>query len=68
MKIIAAIFADIALLSAVLGFGMEVLPILSQLGKIAAALGMAGFVITAVAYVLDELLPSITFKADDINP
>lgn len=68
MKIIAAIFAVVALLSAVLGFGMEVLPILSQLGKIAAALAMAGFVITAVAYVPDELLPSITFKADDINP
>ena len=68
MKIIAAIFAFIALLSTLPGFGMEVLPIISQLGKIAVALAMAGFLITAVAYLLDELIPSVTFEADDINP
>lgn len=68
MKIIAAIFACIALLSTLPGFGMKVLPIISQLGKIAVALAMAGFLITAVAYLLDELIPSVTFEADDINP
>ena len=68
MKILAAVFAGIALLAALVGFGMNVLPILSQLGKIATAIAMAGFAITAVAYVLDELTPTFAFENDDIHP
>lgn len=68
MKIIAAVFAGIALLFALPGFGMQVLPVISQLGKIAVALALTGFLITAVAYLLDELIPSVTFEAADINP
>lgn len=68
MKILAAVFAGIALLAALMGFGMNVLPILSQLGKIATAIAMAGFAITAAAYVLDELTPIFAFENDDIHP
>ncbi|MCY7389859.1 MAG: hypothetical protein LH481_17690 [Burkholderiales bacterium] len=68
MKIIAAIFATIALLSAMLGFGMDTLPILSQLGRIAMLLAAAGFTITAVAYTLDELEALMAFNVSDIHP
>jgi len=68
MKVLAAVFAGIAVLAALLGFGMNVLPILAQLGKIAAAIAMAGFAITAVTYVLEELIPVVAFEAADIHP
>ena len=66
--ILAAVFGTIALLSSVLGFGMSVLPILSQLGKIAAILAFSGFAVTALAYALEEIAPVVTFDADDIHP
>ncbi len=66
--ILAAVFATIALLSIVLGFGMNVLPILSQLGKIAAILALCGFAITALAYALEEIAPVVAFDVNDIHP
>ena len=68
MKVLAAVFASIALLAALVGFGMNVLPILAQLGRIAAAIAMAGFAITAVTYVMEELIPVVAFEAADIHP
>ena len=68
MKPLAAVFAAISLLAAILGFGMNVLPILALLGKMAAAIALAGFAITAVAYVMEELIPHVDFEADDIHP
>lgn len=68
MKVLATVFASISLLAALVGFGMDVLPIIAQLGKIAAAIAMGGVVITAVAYVMEELIPSVTFEAADIHP
>ena len=68
MKIFAAVFAGIALLATLPGFWLNVLPVLAQLGKIAVVIAVAGFVISAIAYVVDEVLPRITFDADDIHP
>ena len=66
--ILAAVFATIALLSIVLGFGMTVLPILSQLGKIAAILAISGFAVTALVYALEEIAPVVAFDVNDIHP
>lgn len=68
MKILAAVFAGIALLAALLGFGMNVIPFLSLLGKTAAVVALAGFVMTATAHVLDEVVPLVEFDAGDIHP
>ena len=68
MKIIAAIFAVIALFTAIVGFMPNILPILSHLGRIAAMLALAGFAATALAYALDELAPIMAFNNNDINP
>lgn len=68
MKIIAAIFAIIALLTAIVGVMPNILPILSHLGRIAAMLALAGFAATALAYFLDELAPIIAFDNNSINP
>jgi hypothetical protein len=68
MKILAAIFAAIALPSALLGFGMDVLPILALLGKTAAVIALVGFAITVLAYMTGELTLLVNFDADDIHP
>ncbi len=68
MKIIAAIFAAIALLTAIVGCMPNVLPILTHLGRIAAVLALAGFAATALAYALEELVPVMAFENNDINP
>ena len=68
MKIFAVVFAGIALLATLPGFWLNVLPILAQLGKIAVAIAAAGFAISFVAYVVDELIPGVTFDAADIHP
>ncbi|MEO8384700.1 MAG: hypothetical protein ABI583_05630 [Betaproteobacteria bacterium] len=68
MKIIAAIFAVIAVLTATVGFLPDVLPILTTLGRIAAGLALAGFAATALVYTIDELAPSLAFDNNDINP
>jgi len=68
MKLLAAVFASIALLAALLGFGLNVMPILALLGKVAASIALAGFTITAVAYMTEELIPLLNFEADDIHP
>ena len=68
MKPLAAVFATIALLAALLGFGLDVLPILALLGKVAAAIALAGFTISAIAYTTEELIPLLNFEADDIHP
>lgn len=68
MKIFAAVFAGIALLATLPGFWLSVLPILAQLGKIAVAIAVAGFAISAVAYVMDDLIPGVAFDAADIHP
>ena len=68
MKIFAAVFAGIALLATLPGFWLSVLPILAQLGKIAVAIAAAGFAISAVAYVMDDLIPGVAFDAADIHP
>jgi hypothetical protein len=49
MRPLAAIFAGITLLAVLLGFALDVIPILSQCGRIAAAVGLVGFTITAFA-------------------
>jgi hypothetical protein len=66
--IIAGVFAIIAILSLMLGLNVSVLPILSQLGKIAAMLALSGFAITALAYALEEIAPVIAFDVNDIQP
>ena len=68
MKMIAAIFAGIALLATLPGFWLTVLPVIAQLGKIAVVIAAAGFAVTAVAYVIDELIPEVAFDAADIHP
>lgn len=68
MKIIAAVFAAIALLTAIVGFMPNLLPILTHLGRIAAILALAGFAATALAVALDELAPIMAFENNDINP
>ena len=68
MKVLAAVFASIAFLAALVGFGMNVLPIVAQLGKIATAIAMGGVAITAVAYVMEEVIPAVAFEAADIHP
>lgn len=66
MKLLAALFAFIALLAAVLGFGMNAIPLFSMLGKVAALMGMAGFVITTVAHVMEETIPAAVFEAEEL--
>lgn len=68
MKLLAAVFAGITLLAALLGFGMNVIPFLSLLGKAAAVVALAGFVMTAIAHVLDEVVPLVEFDVGDIHP
>ena len=68
MKIIAAVFAVIALLTAIVGFMPNVLPILTHLSRIASVLALAGVAATALAYALDELVPVMAFDNNDINP
>lgn len=68
MKTLAAVFASIVLFACLLGFGLDVLPILALLGKVAAAIALAGFAVTAVVYTTEELLPMLNFEADDIQP
>jgi hypothetical protein len=67
MKLLAAVFAGIALLAAVLGFMLNVLPILSLLGRLAASAAFAGLVLTLIAYSLEELIPPVEFGAGDIH-
>lgn len=66
MKLLAALFAFIALVAAVLGFGMNAIPLFSMLGKVAALMGMAGFVITTVAHVMEEAIPAAVFEAEEL--
>ena len=47
---------------------MNVIPFLSLLGKAAAVVALAGFVMTAIAHVLDEVVPLVEFDAGDIHP
>ena len=68
MKTFAVVFAGIALLASLPGFWLSVLPVLAQLGRIAVAIAAAGFAISAIAYVTDELIPAVAFDADDIHP
>lgn len=67
MKLLAAIFAAITFLAALLGFTTHEIAIFSVLGKLAAAFALLGFLITAIAYSMDEILPLVDFKADDIH-
>ena len=68
MKIFAAIFASIALFAALLGFGGHAVPLVTSLAKFASILAFAGFLFTALAYVIDELLPMVAFEINDIQP
>ena len=67
MKHLAALFASISLLAAVCGFGLNVIPIIANCGKIAAGIALLGFAVTAALYVLDELIPPLAFDASDIH-
>jgi uncharacterized membrane protein required for colicin V production len=67
MKLLAAVFAGITLLAALLGFGMNVLPILSLLGKWGAAIALSGFALTSIAHWLEELIPQLEFETGDVH-
>jgi hypothetical protein len=67
MKLLAAVFAGITLLAALLGFGMNVLPILSLLGRLAATAALAGLVLTLVAHSMEELIPPVEFGNGDVH-
>ena len=68
MKLLATVFAAIALLAVLFGFTANGLPIFAVLGKTAAVIALAGFIVTAFAYVLDELIPRVGFDVEDIHP
>ncbi len=68
MKILAAVFAVITLLAALLGFTTHAIPIYSILGKMAAGIALMGLVITVIAYLTDDVLPHANFSVDDIHP
>ena len=68
MKILATVFAAIALLAILFGYTTNGPPVFAVLGKTAAVIALAGFIVTAFAYVMDELIPHIGFDADDIHP
>lgn len=68
MKIFAAIFASIALFAALLGFVGHTVPLVIHLAKFATVLATAGFLMTTLAYVMDELLPAVAFNINDIQP
>ncbi len=67
MKIFAAIFASIALFAALLGFAGHTVPLVIHLAKFATVLATAGFLMTALAYVMDELLPTVAFEVSNIS-
>lgn len=67
MKPLAIVFAGITLLAMLLGFAMDVIPILSLCGKVAAVFALAGFAITAVASLYetsDTQIPLFELEAD----
>lgn len=66
MKPLAAVFATVTVLAALLGFGLNVLPILALLGRVAAAIALAGFTVTVVAYLMEEIIPPAGIEADDL--
>lgn len=68
MKILVAVFAGITFFAALLGFTTHAIPIYSLLGKMAAGIAFFGLIITAAAYVAQDVLPHTDFSADDIHP
>lgn len=68
MKPLAAVFAAITLLAVLLGFVIDVIPILALCGKIAAGVALVGFAITAVVAIeeaaKEEPAPSFEFDVD----
>lgn len=68
MKILAAVFAVITFLAALVGFTTHAIPIYSVLGKMAAGIALMGLIITVIAYLTDDVLPQANFSVDDIHP
>lgn len=68
MKLLAILFAVIALIALLFGFTTNVIPLFSVLGKAAALIALAGFTVTAIAYMTDEWMPSVAFDVEDIHP
>ncbi len=71
MKPLAAVFAAITFLAILLGFAMDVMPILSLCGKIATGVALVGFVITAVVAMeeatKEEPVPLFEIDADGVH-
>ncbi|MBL0122871.1 MAG: hypothetical protein IPP88_09105 [Betaproteobacteria bacterium] len=68
MKPLAAVFAAITFLAVLLGFMIDVIPILALCGKIAAGVALVGFAITSIVAMeeatKEEPAPSFEFDAD----
>lgn len=71
MKPLAAIFAAITFLAVLLGFAIDVIPILSLCGKIATGVSLVGFAITSIVAMEEtaneEPAPSLEFDADGVH-
>lgn len=68
MKLLAVAFASIGLLAGLLGFAMNVAPILALCGKAAAEIALVGLIIIGVAWALEEWGPALGINAEDAKP
>ncbi len=50
MKLLAAVFAAILLFAMLPGFVLDVMPLLALLGKLAAAVALAGLTVSLIAH------------------
>lgn len=66
MKLLAVAFASIGLLATLLGFVMNVAPILALCGKAAAEISLVGLIIIGVAWALEQFGPVHGLVAKDV--
>ena len=68
MKLLSALFAAILLLALVLGYALNVMPMLTLFGKSAAAIAMVGLAMTRYADTGDDSISLFELQHDELVP
>ena len=68
MKLLSALFAAILLFALVLGYALDVMPMLALFGKSAAAIAMVGLAMTLYADTGDESIGMFELQHDELVP
>ena len=68
MKLLSALFAAILLFALVLGYAIDVMPILALFGKSAAAIAMVGLAMTLYADTGDDSIGMFELQHDELVP